>query len=433
MEALFAVAGNPILRSRSPEIMNAAFRALSIPAVYTRIAASGAGDIIDTAKSMGIKGFNVTAPFKEIILPHLDDLDRDAQTIGSVNTVVNEDGILKGYNTDFIGVTNALITNGDDPRGKNTVVLGASGAGRAAVFALLSAGARVTVINRTFARAREVAEAMGCASLPIREIDAAVSEADILISCIPSCDRIIMPSSLRKEMVVLDAHYSSETSLARDARMQGARVIDGREWLLFQALPAFRLFTGRDAPVDVMRKALYEAGRPAKTNVGLIGFMGSGKSLAGQGVAARMGMALLDTDRAVVQKTGLSISEIFGRRREEGFRILEEAEVGRVKKVSHTVISFGGGAVLKAANRDIINERCVSIWLWASPDAIMDRIGDDGERPLLGGRARKGKIAAMLKARIPFYARAAHCIINTDRRTPDEIIERICHEISKPL
>jgi shikimate kinase len=161
--------------------------------------------------------------------------------------------------------------------------------------------------------------------------------------------------------------------------------------------------------------------------------MGSGKSSAGQGVAARMGMAALDTDRAMVERAGLSISEIFDRHGEEGFRFLEEAEVRRVKKASRTVISFGGGAVLKAANRDIINERCVSIWLWASPDAILGRIGDDGERPLLEGRARKGEVEAMLNARLPFYARTADCIINTDGSTPDEIIERICHEISKSL
>jgi shikimate dehydrogenase len=433
MEALFAVAGNPILKSRSPEIMNAAFRARTVPAVYTRIAASGTADIIDTAKSMGIKGLNITAPFKEVIIPYLDDLDRDARTIGSVNTVVDEDGGLKGYNTDFIGVTDALISNGADPHGKDAVVLGASGAARAAVFALLSAGAQVTVINRTFPRARGLARDMGCASLPMEDIDEAVRRADILVSCIPSCDRVITSSSFGKEMVVLDACYSLETPLTRDAYMAGARVIDGREWLLFQALPAFRLFTGRDAPVDVMRKALYEAGRPVKTNVGLIGFMGSGKSSAGQRVAARMHMAALDTDKAIVVKTGLSISDIFGRHGEEGFRFLEEAEVGRVEKVSRTVISFGGGAVLRAANRDIINERCVSIWLWASPDAIMDRIGDDGERPLLEGQIRKGEVEAMLKARLPFYARTADCIINTDRSTPDEITERICHEISKSL
>ena len=146
-----------------------------------------------------------------------------------------------------------------------------------------------------------------------------------------------------------------------------------------------------------------------------------------------MGMAALDTDRAIVKKTGLPISEIFKRHREEGFRALEEEEVGRIRAVSHTVISFGGGTVLKAANADIINERCIAIWLWASSDVIMNRIGDDGKRPLLEGRVRSADLEAMLRARLPFYARAADCIINTDTRNSEEIIERICHEISTSL
>lgn len=433
MGPLFAVAGNPILRSRSPEIMNAAFRALSIPGVYTRMAASGAVDIIETAKSMGIKGLNITAPFKEAITPFLDELDQHARAIGAVNTVINESGSLKGYNTDFTGVMEALRQKGVDARGKNTVVLGASGAGRAAVYALLLSGAGVTVINRTFSRARALAEAIGCAFLPIERIDEAISKADILISCISSCDRIVAPSSFREGMAVLDAHYSSETALTKDARMAGARVIDGREWLLFQALPAFRIFTGQDAPAGVMRKALYDGGRLSGTNVALIGFMGAGKSAAGEGIAGCLGMAALDTDRAIEEKTGLSIPEIFERRGEDGFRALEEAEVGRVRNVSHTVISLGGGAVLKEANRNVIREKCISIWLWASPETIIGRIGDDGKRPLLEGRARKTDMEAMLRARFPFYARAADCIINTDRSTPEEIIERICHEISTSL
>ena len=433
MESLFAVAGSPILKSRSPEIMNAAFRALSVPALYTRMAPSDAADIIATVKSMEIKGLNVTAPFKEAIIPYLDGLDHNARTIGSVNTVVNKSGNLRGYNTDFIGVRDALIRNGVDPRGKNAVVLGASGAGRAAVFALRSLSARVTVVNRTYKRARGLASSMECTSLPIEEVDEAVRDADILISCIPSCKRIINPSSFRKGMAVLDAHYSSGTALTRDARAAGARVIDGREWLLFQALPAFKLFTGQDAPEDVMRRALYSGGGPSPTNVGLIGFMGSGKSAAGRGVARRLGMAARDTDGGIVDGTGLSISEIFTRYGEDHFRTLEEAEVRRVKNLSRTVISFGGGAVLKETNRNIISGRCLSVWLWASPDVVMDRIGGDRGRPLFGGRARGAEVEALLRARFPFYARAADLIINTDGCTAEETVERICHEIGTTL
>jgi len=414
-------------------MMDAAFRTLSLPAVYTRMAPSDAADIMDTAKSIGIRGLNITAPFKEAIIPFLDELDQDARAIGAVNTVINESGNLKGYNTDFMGVKDALVRNGVDPRGKNAVVLGASGAGRAAVFSLRSSGARVTVVNRTYERARDLASSTGSASLPISEIDEAVLKADILVSCIPAGERIIRPSSFRTDLAILDAHYSSETALTRDARAARAHVIDGREWLLFQALPAFKLFTGKHAPEDVMRKALYADGGPRGTNVGLIGFMGTGKSVAGEGVARRLGMTVLDIDRAVADRAGLSIPEIFSKYGEDRFRTLEEAEVRRVENLRRTVISFGGGSVLKEANRDAIHGNCAAFWLWASPDVITDRIGDDGKRPLLEGRAKPADVEAMLRARLPFYAHAAHCIVNADGCAVEEIVERICNEINSSL
>ena len=128
-----------------------------------------------------------------------------------------------------------------------------------------------------------------------------------------------------------------------------------------------------------MREALYRDAGLRKTNVGLVGFMGAGKSTIGLELAGRTGMALLDTDRAVTERTGLPVPEIFRRYGEEGFRMLEETEVRRMENVSGTVISFGGGAVLKTGNRDIIGNCCISLWLWASPDKITERTAPEGD------------------------------------------------------
>ena len=388
---------------------------------------------METADAMGLQGLNITSPFKEEVIPYLAGVDPMAQAMGSVNTVVREGGSFRGYNTDHTGVRDALVRAGIDGAGKRAVVLGAGGAGKAAAFALTSMGAQVSLVNRTFAKAAAWAGDAGCLPLPLSKLDESVRKAHILVSCITSGELVIDPEALGEDLVVLDASYARESALVKDARARGCTVIGGREWLLFQGAAAFRLFTGRDAPVEAMRAALYGAPGGGRKSVGLIGFMGAGKSAVAARLATVTGRALLDTDRAVEEATGLAIRDIFTRFGEEEFRRLEEREAARVNNLSCGVVSFGGGAVTRDANIKTIRERCTTVWLWASPRTILKRIGGNGERPLLDGAGGKGGMEGLLLSRLPFYARASDIIINTDGLTVREVVERICHEIDIPL
>ncbi|OPY74317.1 MAG: Shikimate dehydrogenase [Syntrophorhabdus sp. PtaU1.Bin058] len=429
MGKIYAVAGNPVLHSKSPEIFNEAFRAVSPDAVYTRIAASGAGEIIDIAKEAGICGLNVTSPFKEEIIRYLDGVEEDAKRIKAVNTVVREGGRFIGYNTDCTGVVDALQHSGIDAKGKRAVVLGASGAGRAAVFGLLSSGAQVTVINRTYKKAAKVAGIFGCTAATFGEIGRALPEAHILISCISSPDRIVDPSLLRRDLVVLDANYSLPTALSVDAQSRGCRIVDGREWLLFQALPAFKLFTEKEAPVEIMRSALYRKNDYNKRNISLIGFMGTGKTTVGKRLAEYARMKAVDMDKSIENDTGLSIREIFGKDGEEAFRSMERREVSNMENVSNIVFSCGGGVVLDQQNVDTIRSTSVPVWLWAKIGTILDRVGDGGVRPLLNGKDREARARDIHNARLHLYARTADMLISTEDKNPEEIVKRICDEI----
>ena len=146
----FAVTGNPVLHSKSPVIFNTIFQRLGMSDshVYTRIAANTPAEAMFLFKELRLTGMNVTAPFKANIMVYLDEVDDAAKTIGGVNTVVREEMGIKGYNTDYMGVTGALATRGIDLEGKRCVVLGAGGAGRAAVYGLLWKKASVTLVNR---------------------------------------------------------------------------------------------------------------------------------------------------------------------------------------------------------------------------------------------------------------------------------------------
>jgi shikimate dehydrogenase len=215
---------------------------------------------------------NITAPFKEDFFRLCDTVGGTSKMTGAVNTVVIRNGRLMGHNTDVYGVAQALRANGVTLKGRKAVVLGAGGAAKAAVHALLSGGAKVTVVNRTAQKAQGIAESMGCGHSSLRpvELRGAFKDAEIVVSAVSTTKRIVPRSLLKETMTILEANYSAQTALTRDAQQKGCRVIDGREWLLFQGTKAFEIFTGRKAPLEVMRKAVYAGtGKQSSNRCGL--------------------------------------------------------------------------------------------------------------------------------------------------------------------
>lgn len=425
---IYAVTGYPIMHSRSPVMFNAAFRALSIDAAYTRFAARNAEDAAESMRTIGIAGMNITSPFKEEIMEQLDLVEEKAGLIGAVNTVVNQSGELHGFNTDWIGVKDAFLENGIILSDKIAIVIGAGGAARAAVHALISEGSDVVVCNRTPEKAEKIAHDLGCRMATLNSIDKEMTDADILISCLPTVQDHVVPSrSLHKGIIVLDANYGSETVLIRDAREKGCTIIDGREWLLFQGAAAFTCFTGLEAPCSVMREQLYSQAGNGKRNLALIGFMASGKTTMAQELGQRFGCTTIDIDKEIELTTGCTISELFEKKGECVFRGLERKSVARITNLSGTVIACGGGVVLDENNRAVIKNNCHVIWLWADPKTITGRAGNKNGRPLLCGSDERS-IDAMLKGRLPFYALTSDVIMRTDNRTATDIAERIENE-----
>ncbi len=429
---IFAVAGNPILQSSSPRMFNAAFREHGLDAVYTRLAASAADEVIAIARNAGIDGLNITAPFKADIIPCLDEVEANARKIGAVNTVVQQGGRFIGYNTDTAGVLGALEASGFKQAGKKTVVLGAGGAGRAAALALVSSGADVVIVNRSFEKAERAAAAFGCRALPMERVDEALRGAHLFVSTISSGERVVKPTLLSRGLVVLEANYARPTLLLKDATAAGCTLIDGRLWLLHQAIPAFEHFTGKFAPVDAMHKALWKKRWPTHRNIALIGLSGSGKSTVARKLADLTGMTVIDIDAMVEEKAGVSIAELFDREGEERFRIMEQADIQKLWNVSHAVVACGGGVVLRKRNIRTIRSTSVPVWLWASPKTLLARIGDTGTRPLLSQNP-EGSVQKMLDDRRFLYASCADFMISTEGKQPAEIAERIWNEIRNTI
>jgi 3-dehydroquinate dehydratase/shikimate dehydrogenase len=255
----YGILGSDVARSLSPLLHNRAFAARHLDAVYVPLQAEALAPFIRSLPALGLSGFSVTRPYKVEILKYLQEIEEDAALCGSVNTVVVEDGKLRGSTTDGHGIVGPLKKRGD-LKGRPVVILGAGGAARSAAFALARRGAAVTVLSRDPSKAAAVATAVGCAFGSLSDI--AFYPWDVVINATPlgssaAPDETPVPATLhRPDTVAFDMVYEPlETRFLRDAKSAGAAVITGLEMLLAQATAQFETWTGLEAPVAAMRSA----------------------------------------------------------------------------------------------------------------------------------------------------------------------------------
>ena len=272
------VIGDPIEHTVSPVMHNAAFKKLGLDYLYVpfRVKKEELGKAVDGIRALNIRGFNVTIPHKVTIMPMLDGLDPLAEKIGAVNTVVNDDGDLRGYNTDATGFLQALLERGVEPGGKNVVILGAGGAARAIAYILAKREAHLTILNRQLELdwAEELArrishdfkEEVIALELNFDNLTTALTGADMLINATsvgmsPNSDETpVPPRLLKSELVVFDIVYNPvRTRLLKDAEAAGARIVGGIDMLAWQGALSFEKWTGQPAPLDLMRKEAIKA------------------------------------------------------------------------------------------------------------------------------------------------------------------------------
>lgn len=427
---IFASTGKPIMHSASPQMHNAAFRELGMDAVYIRLSAASAEEALRIAGQTGMSGMSITSPLKEKMLALLDRKDARVQKLGAVNTVKIEKGEVSGFNTDGDGVSGSLSAAGIALDGKSAVVLGAGGAAKAAVCALVDAKAKVTVAARKKERAASLARQFGCnsCSLGREELASAMAGAEIVVSALNTHERVVPPELFRKGMVVLDATYSAKTALSSDAEAAGCKVIGGEEWLLWQGVKAFEIFTGEKAPVEAMRNAIAAKEEAGRGNIALVGFMGSGKSKVAREISKLTGMPRIDTDDEVRAMAGKSINDIFREDGERGFREIERQVIANLQGAQGRVISCGGGAVLDSRNVAVLKENCTIVWLWAGEEETCRRLEGEKGRPLLDAKDRKERIGALLSERIPSYAACADVVVGTEGMSANDVAKLIVHE-----
>ena len=260
------VIGDPIEHTMSPTMHNAAFARLGIDYLYVpfRVRKGELSQAIEGMRALNIKGLNVTIPHKVAVIPLLDKLDPLVEGIGAVNTIVNDDGVLTGYNTDATGFLQALLEEGVEPEGKNVVILGAGGASRAISFILAQRGAHLVILNRKLDKAEELAQRISqvnALKLNEENLSRALEGANILVNATsvgmsPDVDKTPLPTRLlRPGLVVFDIVYNPiKTRLLQEAKRAGVRTIGGLDMLVWQGALAFEKWTGQKAPLDLMKR-----------------------------------------------------------------------------------------------------------------------------------------------------------------------------------
>jgi len=235
------------------------------------------GAIMERLRQPSTLGANITIPYKEMVLPMMDELDELARQIGAVNTIVHREGVLVGYNTDGEGFLEALRRLGSfEPEGKRVVLLGAGGAARAVSFALARAGAKsLGITDIVVERAQGLCSSLRSLGVETfvferenKSLKAVLSNCDLVVNCTPvgmkhsatEGQSPLKTELIPKEALIYDVVYNPiETQLLRDAKAVGARTLGGLGMLVYQGAKAFELWTGKDAPIDIMFEAAERA------------------------------------------------------------------------------------------------------------------------------------------------------------------------------
>ena len=360
------------------------------------------------------RGINVTIPYKQAVIPFLDEIDETARAIGAVNTVVNRNGKLYGFNTDLDGLTRLIRRIGLDLSGKKVLIPGTGGTSRTAAFAAEKLGAReIHKISRT---GRD-------GSLTYEEALRDHADAEIILNTTP-CGMYPEPDAqplplepFHRLEGVADVIYNPlRTRLVLDARSRGIPAEGGLYMLVAQAVRASEHFLDTVYPDDLTDR-IYEQILRQKENIVLIGMPGSGKSAVGRILAEKTGRSLADTDQLITEKAGKPIPDIFRENGEPAFRDLETEIIRALSKQGGQIISTGGGAVLRPENVTALRQNGRLFWLDRDPEALVPT--DD--RPLADTAE---KMKQLYRDREPIYRAAADEIIPVTG-TPENAADNI--------
>ncbi len=371
-------------------------------------------------KLRDFKGINVTIPYKEEVFKYLDEIDENAKKIGAVNTVVNRNGRLYGYNTDYLGMIDCLNKKGINLSGKKVLILGSGGTSKTAkhVAEVLSAG-----------EAYRVSRSGRDNCITYEEAYEKHSDAEIIINTTPvgmypNDGTGLCPvdlSAFKNLSGVFDVIFHPlRTELVTEAEKTGVPAVGGLYMLASQAVYAKAHFLGEDAS-DADKEKAYKSVLTDIRNIVLIGMPSSGKTTIGTALAEKLKKQYADTDAIITERIGCSIAEFFAEKGEAEFRKTETEVISELKEGKGLVISTGGGAVLKPENVAALKKNGYLIWL----DRSLENLQATEDRPLSKDTEKLKKV---YNERYEIYKNAADIRIPADG-TASEVLKLAAERI----
>lgn len=471
--------GNPVEHTLSPVIHNTISEKMGINSIYApfHVGDDGLANAVKGAYELNILGLNVTVPHKNAVKECLVDIDDAARDIGAVNTLVRDESKhgYKGYNTDYMGLERQIREDGIELFGSTIAILGAGGAAKAVTYMCIKNGAsKIYILNRTVDKAKQIAEDMydllnknisfcGLLDVVAKEKDnsilidlikdrisekeyiipvsindqSVITEDDLIvfqatsIGLSPNVDQVVIEDKefYKKIAVGVDLIYNpATTKFMKLVNECGGKAYNALKMLLYQGVAAYELWHDVRIPVEIIEEVYVELKRQVyrKDNIVLIGFMGSGKTTFGKALAKELNMDFIDTDEYIVEKSGMSIADIFEEKGEAEFRKIETDTLIELRdNLKNTVLATGGGMPLRTENAFLLKEIGRVLYLTASNQEIYDRVKGDTKRPLLKCDDPYAKICNMMKERRPLYEKACDIMIDTNSNDLEEVLGSI--------
>ena len=362
------------------------------------------------------KGINVTIPYKKDVIPYLDEMDESAKAIGAVNTIINVDGKLKGYNTDFGGFLYMVKAHNVHMEGKKVLIIGNGGACAAVKAVCKHENAKdIVIVSRSANRG-----AIGYDEMYTSHLDADIVVNTSPVGMFPNiANAPIDVSWFHKLECVLDVVYNPIlTRLCFEAQEANIKRVIGLEMLIAQAKYTFEIFENMsfdDSIIDEIKKEMLKD----RCNIVLIGMPSAGKTTIGKMLEEKLEKEFFDLDDMIIAKAGKSIPEIFQESGEAGFRAIETEVAIEASKMNNKIIATGGGVVKHKVNMDFLRLNGITIFIDRDIDKL---ISSDPNRPL---SSSKQALQQMYKERYPLYQKyAAYIAVNNANieETVDDIV-----------
>ncbi len=431
----YGLIGEKICYSLSPRIHNSVFENQCIDAEYTlyQVQPHNAYKIIESLKTLGINGANVTMPYKKAVIAQLDEISPEAKKIDSVNTICFKDGKAIGYNTDYYGIGAMLDHSEIEVTDKDFYILGAGGSCKSVIWYLKDHGAKnVTIVSRNVERAKSELDNLEIDIIDYEELNKVEKAYGIVnttpCGMYPNIDSMaIDKEKLKCFEVAIDLIYTPEETLfLKHASDYGLKTASGLYMLVAQALKSQEIWHNcifdKSLEEPIYNK-LSKYIKLTKKSMFLVGFMGAGKTTVGKLLAAKLGMPFKDCDYYIEEKYNMTISEIFKEHGEEYFREIEAKALIELEKGEPSIIATGGGAVTYPESYELLqNQKC--IYLMYDLKTLHDRIKDDTRRPLVIVNTVE-QLRDKLKIRDPLYLQVSDLTIPCSNLSVQDIIRDI--------